>query len=188
MSNPSSQTQISTSSSNYSQKNEAEKQFLRFYLESETKVILPLEQITEIQKIGISQIVPIPQMPPWVMGIYNWRGNILWMLDLGDLIGLKSWYQQGINTSNYTVIVLSLDREKKSVKSNTIVNLGLIITRVEDIIWCNTDSIQSPPASAVTTAIAPFLKGYWLEQNGDMVLALDGDAIIKSMPRNHHDY
>jgi positive phototaxis protein PixI len=187
VSNPTSQTQILKSSSNYARKHEAEKQFLRFYLESETKVILPLEQITEVQKIGIGQIVPIPQMPPWVIGIYNWRGNILWMLDLGHLIGLNSWYQQGISTSDYTIIVLSVDRGKKSNQNNAIASIGLIITRVEDIIWCNTDLIQSPPASAVTTAIAPFLKGYWLEPNGDMVLALDANAIIKAMPQNFHD-
>jgi positive phototaxis protein PixI len=109
------------------------------------------------------------------------------MLDLGHLIGLNSWYQQGISTSDYTIIVLSVDRGKKSNQNNAIASIGLIITRVEDIIWCNTDLIQSPPASAVTTAIAPFLKGYWLEPNGDMVLALDANAIIKAMPQNFHD-
>ena len=91
-------------------------QYLRFYLEPDTKIILPVRQITEVLKIPVGQIVPIPHMPPWVMGVYNWRGNILWMLDLGHLFGLDSWYQSGINTSNYTAIVLSPDRDIKRTK------------------------------------------------------------------------
>ena len=70
------------------------KQFLRFFLHPDTNLMLPIKQITEVLKIQFGQIVPIPQMPAWVMGVYNWRGNILWMIDLGHLVGLNSWYQQ----------------------------------------------------------------------------------------------
>ena len=90
-------------------------QFLRFRLYPDTKVMLPIRQITEVLKIQFGQIVPIPQMQPWVMGVYNWRGDILWMLDLGDLIGLESWYQHQVNCSNYTAIVLSPQRESQAL-------------------------------------------------------------------------
>lgn len=160
-------------------------QYLKFYLEPDTRIILPVGQITEVLKIAVGQIVPIPQMPPWVMGVYNWRGNILWMLDLGQLIGLNSWYQQSINTANYTAIVLSPDRQHGRTKALDNISLGLVVTRVEDIQWCEADLIQSPPASAVSQALAPFLQGYWLDRSGNMMLALDGKAIIAAMPQAH---
>ena len=100
------------------QKNE-EEQFLRFRLEPDTKVMLPIGQITEVLKIAIGNIVPIPEMPAWIMGVYNWRGEILWMLDLGHLIGLNSWYETGINTTNYTALVLSKDNRQKTKGENT---------------------------------------------------------------------
>ena len=159
-----------------------EKQFLRFYLEPETKLMLPIGQVTEVLKIGIGQIVPIPQMPSWVMGVYNWQGNILWTIDLGHLIGLNSWYEQEISISNYTAIVLAPDRKKNRAKDGETLSIGLIVTRVEDIEWCDTSLIQSPPAEAVTPALAPFLQGYWLKLNGEMILTLDGRAIIEAMP------
>ncbi len=166
----------------------SQEQFLRFYLEPKTRLMLPIEQITEVLKIGVGQIVPIPQMPSWVMGVYNWRGNILWMVDLGDLIGLNSWYQQGVNTSNYTAIVISPDKANNfQAVGNELLSLGLIITRVEDIEWCNADLIQSPPASTVTQALAPFLRGYWLDRSGEMILVLNGKAIMAAMPQASND-
>ena len=164
-------------------KDRQEEQFLRFHLEPETKIMLPIEQVTEVLKIDIGNIVPIPQMPSWVMGVYNWRGEILWIVDLGHLIGLDSWHQQEIRTTDHTAVVLSR-RSKSDNKKKSQTSLGLIMTRVEDIEWCNANLIQSPPASAITSALAPFLRGYWVKPDGQIVLVLDGDAIITAMSHN----
>ena len=164
-------------------KDRQEEQFLRFHLEPETKIMLPIEQVTEVLKIDIGNIVPIPQMPSWVMGVYNWRGEILWIVDLGHLIGLDSWHQQEIRTTDHTAVVLSR-RSKSDNKKKSQTSLGLIMTRLEDIEWCNANLIQSPPASAITSALAPFLRGYWVKPDGQIVLVLDGDAIITAMPHN----
>lgn len=50
-------------------------QFLRFHLVPDTTAMLPVQQMTEVLTMGVSEIVPIPQMPGWVMGVYNWRGK-----------------------------------------------------------------------------------------------------------------
>ena len=156
-------------------------QFLRFHLIPHTTALLPIQQLTEVLTIPTGQIVPISHMPPWVMGVYNWRGEILWMLDLGHLIGLTPWYQQENNTSVYTAIVLqSHPPTTTTVKS---LMLGLIVNRVEDIEWCNPDLIQSPPSSPMTLDLLPFLQGYWLKSNGDMLAVIDGSAIMATMPK-----
>ncbi len=63
-------------------------QFLRFHLVPDTTLMLSITQLTEVLTIPVGQIIPIPHMPAWVMGVYNWRGEILWMVDLGQLVGL----------------------------------------------------------------------------------------------------
>ncbi len=164
------------------QRKNEENQFLRFGLEPDTKVMLPIEQITEVLKIPVGNIVPIPEMSPWVMGIYNWRGEILWMLDLGHLIGLNSWYETGINVTHYNALVLSKDNYKNAkAKAREKTSLGLIISQVEDIEWCNSDAIQSPPASAISNELAPFLRGYWLKPDGETIWTLNGFAIFSAM-------
>jgi positive phototaxis protein PixI len=154
-------------------------QFLRFYLIPNTTGLLPITQLVEVLTIPNNQIVPIPQMPNWVMGVYNWRGTILWMVDLGNLVGLTPWYEQRTNTSNYVAIVLQ-DRVNQ-VEPKL---LGLMVNRVEEIEWCNLDSIQSPPPGAVSPELLPYLQGYWLKSNGEMLAVLEGAAIMAAMPNS----
>jgi positive phototaxis protein PixI len=161
----------------------ASEQFLRFHLVPDTTALLPIQQLTEVLTIHIGQIVPIFHMPPWVMGVYNWRGEILWTVDLGHLIGLTPWYQRASGASAHTAVVL--DTRSRKGKSTNVKSqmLGIVVNRVEDVEWCNPDLIQSPPSSTVTAELVPFLRGYWLKSNGEMLAVLDGEAIIAAMPK-----
>ncbi|NET57086.1 MAG: chemotaxis protein CheW [Symploca sp. SIO2E6] len=158
-------------------------EFLRFYLEPDTTTILPLQQLTEVLTISRSEIVPIPHMSPWVMGVYNWRGDILWIVDLGHLVGLTPWYQQASNVSAHKAIVLKASGNTTTSTNAKTKMLGLVINRVEDIELCNPDLIQSPPSSTVTPELVPFLSGYWLKPDGEMLVVLDGEAIMAAMPK-----
>ncbi|NEO29429.1 MAG: purine-binding chemotaxis protein CheW [Symploca sp. SIO3C6] len=158
-------------------------QYLRFYLEPDTNALLPILQLAEVLNVPIAQIVPIAHMPAWVMGVYNWRGEILWMVDLGHLVGLTPCYQQAINTSTYTTIVLqATSKNTKSTKAKSQM-LGVIVNRIEDIEWCDSHQIQSPPSSTITPELLPFLRGYWLKSDDDMLAVLDGEAVIAAMPK-----
>jgi positive phototaxis protein PixI len=163
---------------------QGEQQFLRFLLRPDTKVMLPVFQVTEVLKIPYGQIVPIPHMPAWVMGVYNWRGEILWMVDLGQLVGLTPWYQQSGSVSTHEALVIHSGwvKNSKSMKSRGEM-LGLVVSDVEDIEWCHPDEIYSPPASAVIPELAPFLRGYWLKSSGEMLITIDGEAIMAAMPK-----
>jgi positive phototaxis protein PixI len=161
----------------------ASQQFLRFHLMPNTTALLPMEQLTEVLTIPNGQIVPIFHMPPWVMGVYNWRGEILWMVDLGHLVGLTPWHQQANSSSIYRAIVLQARSNQSASNKLKSEMLGVVVNRVEDIELCNPDWIQSPPASTVTPELAPFLRGYWLKPNGEMLVVIDGQAIIGAMPK-----
>lgn len=154
-------------------------QFLRFHLQPNTDLILPINQILEVLTVSTGKIVPIPQMPSWVIGVYNWRGEILWMIDLGRLFGLASWQEQTLGSSSFKAIVLSPNSTSK-VRSEVV---GLVVNRVEDLELCNINDIQSPPSSAVTSELAPFMGGYWLNPRGQMLITLDGEAIMAAMPK-----
>jgi positive phototaxis protein PixI len=161
----------------------ATEQFLRFHLVPNTTALLPIQQVTEVLTIPNSQIVPIFQMPAWVMGVYNWRGEILWIVDLGHLVGLTPWYQQASGASAYKALVLQASNQAAptNLKSQMI---GVVVNRIEDIEWCNPDLIQSAPSSTVTPELARFLRGYWLKSNGDMLAIIEGQAIIAAMPKS----
>lgn len=153
-------------------------QFLKFMLCPGTKAMLPIKQITEILNIQPTQIMPIPQMPAWVMGVYNWRGEILWAIDLPQLLGLDSCYRHQHERSKHTAIVLSPDREGENK-----IHLGSIVSEVDGLEYCDPTAIQS---SMDDSHLSSFSQGYWLEPSGEMVLALEGKAIAAAMPSHRH--
>jgi positive phototaxis protein PixI len=157
--------------------------FLRFYLEPDTTAILPLQQLAEVFNIPISQIVPIAHMPSWIRGVYNWRGEILWIADLGHLVGLTPSYQQRHSTLSYTTLVLQTlcnNATSSNVKKQL---LGVIVNRLEDIEWCNLDRIEAPPSSRVAPGLLPFLRGYWWKSDDEVLAVLKGEAIMAAMPK-----
>lgn len=156
-------------------------QFLRFHLVPDTTAILPVNQVTEVITIPQHKIVPIPHSKPYVMGVYNWRGEILWMVDLGHLIGLTPWYEQQGSMANLSAIVLHEGKGKGRAKTAGIKTVGLLVKRVEDIEWLNPDFLESPPASAVTPELVPFLQGYWVKNDGTMLMSLGSYAILQGL-------
>ena len=162
---------------------DAHQQFLRFQLDRETAALLPIAQLIEVLKIPLGDLVPIPHMPEWVMGVYNWRSEILWMVDLASLVGLAPWYQRSMRPSHYTAIILNADPEENDATlDNPRTAIGLLVGAVDDIEWCNTDNLQFPPSMSIPSTFAPFLHGYWLKSEAEMLAVLDSEAIIAAMP------
>ncbi len=163
-------------------KHSEEEQFLKFILLPDTNLMISLTEIAAVLKIPFGQVIPIPEMPSWVIGVYNWRGEIVWMIDLGQLLGFTPWYQQSVSTSNHKAVVIHpSDQNRKSRTTGDLV--GLIVSDVNDIEWCNTNELHSPPASAVTNELAPFLRGYWVKDGGEIIVTIDSDAIFAAMPK-----
>ncbi|MBF2056444.1 MAG: purine-binding chemotaxis protein CheW [Cyanobacterium sp. T60_A2020_053] len=157
-------------------------QFLRFVLLPDTNLMIGLKEIAAVLKIPFGKIVPVPEMPNWVIGVYNWRGEIVWMIDLGQLLGFTPWYQQSVTASNHKAVVIHPSNQNlKNISTGELV--GLVVSDVQDIEICNVDDLHSPPASAVTPELAPFLRGYWIKDNGEIIVTIDGDAVFAAMPK-----
>jgi Chemotaxis signal transduction protein len=59
--------------------------FLQFAL-GEYQLLFPLEKLQEIFSLNLSQVTAVPELASYVMGIYNWRGNLAWLIDLQELL------------------------------------------------------------------------------------------------------
>ncbi|MBE9067836.1 chemotaxis protein CheW [Leptolyngbya cf. ectocarpi LEGE 11479] len=151
-------------------------QFLKFNLLSDMTALLPVDQLAAVLKIETTQVTPIPHLPPWVMGVYNWRGEVLWIVDTGHLLESFPWQQQIAQPAHYNILLL----EQTSVETGEQQHLGLLVRQVEGIELLPLGEIQSP--TAVSDSLVPFLRGYWLNAAGDMLTLLDGSAIFDRMP------
>jgi positive phototaxis protein PixI len=161
----------------------AGERFLRFQLVPDTAALLPISQLAEVLTIPVGQITPIPQLPAWVMGAYNWRGEALWMVDLAHLIGFTPWHQQGINTTCSAVVlrVCSMSMLDTNARNQMI---GLVIHRAEMIEWCDSALFESPSSDVVTPELMPFLRQYYLKSNGESLAVLDDEVIVAAISKS----
>ncbi len=149
-------------------------QFLSFFLTSDIQAMLLTEELGEIIKIDPSQIVPIFDLSPAIMGVYNHRGEVLWIVDLALLLELEPLYQQNYYQS-YNVLLIK--------KHNKI--LGLAVRQVGHLVLCKKGQIRCSTRKEITSKLSFCLLGQKRNTQGKTMLALDGERIVQLL--NHEE-
>jgi positive phototaxis protein PixI len=149
---------------------ETKEKFLSFHLGVRDTAVISLQHITEVLRISMTEICGVPQMPNCVLGIYSWRGEMLWLVDLEEMLGYPPLLQGSNLLSKMMVIVL--ENESKY--------LGVLVRQLTDIEWLDTEQMKTPSADLFYSAMSPFLRGYFTNGSEEMIFNLDALAIIQS--------
>jgi positive phototaxis protein PixI len=165
-------------------------QFLRFSLQPGLTALMEIEQTIELVNIPTDRIVPMPHLPPAVRGVYNWRGEILWIVDLALLLGLGGSTQRyrsvqpTIVLSNAGELTVFNQRQQLSASAAATElpaakTIGFIVDEILEIEWCELDptSGSSLPAH-LNPELAQWVSGVWESPDGEDISILDGQAIL----------
>lgn len=148
-------------------------QLLSFSLEREQQALLPTHQLLEIVKVDLSQITAIAGLDKSIMGIYNWRGDVIWVVDLASLLGCKPLYAQGYAQEKFQdkchIIFL---RSQDNV-------IGLAVSHIGQMMRCDVAKIQTSALTFGNPEMMQVCQGYWLSGDEETFLVLDGDAIAQ---------
>ena len=148
---------------------EAEKsRFLRFSLGGETEGLLSLERLVEVIKVNPQEILPIPEVPEYLLGIANRRGEAVWILDLLFLMGATHLSQRKPIPQVCMAILLQAEEQA----------IGLLVDRVSSIEHRSLDDLQSFSAQTLPPQILTLLEGYFIDKGGNTLSVLDVDSII----------
>ncbi|MBD2211518.1 purine-binding chemotaxis protein CheW [Nostoc linckia FACHB-104] len=156
---------------------ETKQKFLSFNLGAKDIGVIQLQHITEVLQISLAEICGVPQMPNCVLGIYNWRGEMLWLVDLEEMLGYSSLLQGSHLVAKMMAIVI--ENEGKS--------LGLLVRQLTDIEGLNTQEMKTHSAELFSPAMSPFLHGYFISPNEEMMFTLDALAIIQAPIWGNHN-
>jgi positive phototaxis protein PixI len=151
------------------QSKETTENFLSFRLSADLQGILPASKLTEILTLTIDQIVPIPGVAPETIGVFNWRGNVLWLIDLGYLLKEEPLYSRSKYQSQYNVMILHHED----------CALGLVVEQVKQIVRCNPNEFQPFQSAQALKVNSPCIRGYWLSPQEETVLVLDSAALFQ---------
>jgi positive phototaxis protein PixI len=128
-----------------------QEKYLHFALTSDDSVLLPMQDITEVLRVPMLDILPVPQMPSCVLGLYNRRGEMLWLVDLAHLVGYPLKFQPGSPLVTAMAIVLECNQQ----------TLGLIVPQVYDMELYDPQQLHSPSAQLFSPQLLPFVQGYF---------------------------
>lgn len=139
---------------------------LRFPLSSQDSGLLPLEDIAEVLQVALADILPIPGVPDEALGVCNWRGEMLWLIDCNALMGYSPLLSQVSDLS--PVLVLVVQAQDKSI--------GLGVPRFDDIERHDLSHLQIVAPGIFPPKMHAFIAGIL---PGDQGAVLDAPSIIQ---------
>jgi positive phototaxis protein PixI len=142
---------------------------LRLQLCPENTALLAVETIVAVVNLSVIDILPVPHMPSCVLGLYNWRGDMLWLVDLGRQVGFSGMHQ----LSQFMAVIAEINGQA----------LGLCVSQVHDIESHDPQLIHSPSAEMFPSQFLPFVKGYL---TGDRTTVLDPSNLLHDPALNMH--
>ena len=128
---------------------DTKQKFLSFNLGARDTAVISLEYITEVLQLSLGEVCGVPQMPNCVLGIYNWRGEMLWLVDLEEMMGYPPVLQNSNILSKMMAIVLESEGKY----------LGLLVRQLMDIEWLDTQEMKTSSLEIFYPGITPFLQG-----------------------------
>lgn len=164
-----------------------QQQFLRFTIQPDLVALMAIEarsqqqcqQVTELVNIPIDRVVPMPHLPPTVMGVYNWRGEILWIVDLAKLLGLDTSTRNHRSLQPTIVLASSVDGNLSAGADNRSVStIGLVVDAIAEIEWYSLETTHIPAPHHIYPELLPWSRGVWQSVTGENLLVLDGQAIL----------
>ena len=120
---------------------------------------LPMDAVAEVGRTpGVTRV---PGTPPWVKGVANWRGRILGILDLRDLLGVPP-----ADGGEGRLVVLT--RGGSSV--------GVVAERVDGVIEVDPEALE-PALLTLPAEAGALLEGQLTDENGP-VGVVDAGAVF----------
>lgn len=151
---------------------------IRFFLD-QTLLAVPMASCVEISRI--QQVTPLPNLPDWILGVTNIRGDIVSVVDLKAYLSLGPAVNPRGSTSLWIIQVRNTALEADAI------TLGLTVDKVAGMFHLDprveTQSIASPQSK---TDEPPFIKGtLWpkdagLKDETRPIYLLDVEALLAS--------
>lgn len=131
--------------------------FLVFSLGDNREGVISIENLQGVVQINLNEILPIPETPRSLLGIFSWRGEAIWSLDLAQYLGGKS----PLNTPEEDTKVFG------AITLNQKRSLALLVKQFASIAVHNSEKDLLPmSAGMVSTETAQFFQGYFLKSDG----------------------
>ncbi|PNW48162.1 UNVERIFIED_CONTAM: hypothetical protein BEN50_11480 [Euhalothece sp. KZN 001] len=128
-----------------------EKDYFHIIVRTSVGLLLPITETVEVITCLRKDICPIPGVVFPLRGVLNQRGRLLWIVGLGDLLGLSRKEQKRRAQDQLTVVILSSQTEAQ-------IRLGVVVSKLQGIVSVAEDQI-APVSPQMRSAASLFFDG-----------------------------
>lgn len=154
-----------------------EESYLKFRLEANVPAALAVRSVQEAFLLPARQLTAMPNMPAPVLGLTNRRNQVVWVLDLAQLLGISVFDAAAVQ---YSILLIQVG----------LVQVGLAVRQIEGMVKIAADAVQSP-IGQMSLSLLPYLQGCALlkqelkqelkqGQTQEILLLLDAEAILQA--------
>lgn len=154
------------------------RKFLQFQLGKSEKVhksaiqgdiaLLDAEVVTEVITISPNDILPVPQMFYCVLGIYGWRSEMLWIVDLENLLGYPPPLDENNPQKELLVMVVQVQGQ----------SIGLVVSGIDNLTEHDLSKFKPSSSEIFSEDVLPFLHGYFTSPDNDIIMLIDAEEIF----------
>lgn len=127
--------------------------------------VVRMDSVLEVQQPP--EVAPIPNVPGWILGVANLRGDIISVVDLRTFFGMEPADE---DREGRIMVVRSADGE---------LTTGLIVDRVGGMTALPPQDLALPE-STTEEAMNPYVRGVISQVGGRMLVALDLEEFLQS--------
>ena len=132
--------------------------------------LLDTSVVTEVITISSEDILPVPQLFYCVLGVYGWRSEMLWIVDLENLLGYPPPMDGEESNTQQEYLVMVVQFQGQSI--------GLVVSGIDNLIEHDIEQFKPPSPELFSEDLMPFLQAYFPSKNNDIVILIDAEEIF----------
>ncbi|WP_036477543.1 chemotaxis protein CheW [Myxosarcina sp. GI1] len=130
--------------------------------------LLEAKLVTEVITVSTDDILPVPQMFYCILGTYSWRSEMLWIVDLENLLGYPPSLDSDAEKRELLVMVVE-DRGQ---------SIGFVVPKIDNLVEYETEQFKLPSSELFSAEVIPFLQGYFTNTNNQIIMSIDAREIF----------
>jgi positive phototaxis protein PixI len=133
--------------------------FLRCQLGPDQTALLLVNRVTAVITVNVTEVLAVPHMPNFVLGIYSWRGEIIWLLDLACQLGVSALSTLERDRPSYPAIIAQVAGH----------SFGLAVPQIFDIEEHDIEQLHPATPGLFAPQLQPFVKGYLADDRSTVI-------------------
>ncbi|HEY9808030.1 MAG TPA: chemotaxis protein CheW [Halomicronema sp.] len=136
------------------------KDYFCIQLRQSARLALPIDNVAEVLSVPYGEICPIPGVPTALLGVITQNGQLIWVLELGDLLSeMLGLAPSPIDYAKWdTLTLLLIINSPNNQKGVSLQKLACVVSGLKGVVEINKTNISAIPEH-FSPAFSSFLAG-----------------------------